>query len=133
MDNKNRKTMENIITMNKIWAYLQSFSLSSNNREWLIGKLQEPSATKAAETEEDIRKRVDETHKMLFKGTVTAQRAQEYADFYYEEPKLEPYTIEELYARVDQAEREFERGEYYTMEEADAFVTNLINSMPDKK
>lgn len=125
--------MENIITMNKIWAYLQSFSLSANNREWLIGKLQEPVASKSVESEEDIRKRVEETHKMLFKGTVSTQRAQEYAEFYYEEPNLKPYTMEELYARVDEAEKEFERGEYYTMEEADAFVMNLINSMPDKQ
>ncbi len=123
--------MENIITMNKIWAYLQSFSLSSNNREWLIGKLQEPAA-KPEETEEDIRKRVEETHKMLWQGkTVPKERMQELIDLEYEEPNLEPYTMEELYDRVDEAEKNFAEGKYYYSEDVERYMDAFINSLPD--
>jgi hypothetical protein len=33
---------------------------------------------------------------------------------------LEPYTLEELYARIEESEAQFERGEYITAEESDA-------------
>lgn len=35
---------------------------------------------------------------------------------------LTPYTLEELYARIEESEAQIERGEYYTAEESDAML-----------
>ena len=35
---------------------------------------------------------------------------------------LEPYTLDELYARIEESEKEYERGEYYTAEESNALL-----------
>ncbi len=31
------------LTMNKLWAFIESLSLTQNDREWLVGKLTEPT------------------------------------------------------------------------------------------
>ena len=31
------------LTMNKLWAFIESLSLSQKDRDWLVGKLQKPS------------------------------------------------------------------------------------------
>ena len=31
------------LTMNKLWAFIESLSLSQKDRDWLVGKLLEPS------------------------------------------------------------------------------------------
>lgn len=31
------------IALNKLWSYLQSLALTAKDREWLVGKLQEPT------------------------------------------------------------------------------------------
>ncbi len=31
------------LTMNKLWSFIESLSLSQDDRNWLAGKLQEPS------------------------------------------------------------------------------------------
>jgi hypothetical protein len=35
---------------------------------------------------------------------------------------LEPYTLEELYARIEESEEQIRRGEYYTEEESNAML-----------
>jgi hypothetical protein len=35
---------------------------------------------------------------------------------------LPPYTLDELYARIEESEAEIERGEYYTAEESNALL-----------
>ena len=35
---------------------------------------------------------------------------------------LEPYTLEELYARIDESHQQYLRGEYVTSEESDAML-----------
>jgi len=35
--------MENVFSIEGLWAYIQSLSLSESNRNWLISKLQEPA------------------------------------------------------------------------------------------
>lgn len=41
---------------------------------------------------------------------------------------LTPYTIEELKARIDEAEKQFARGEYYTSEEVHRGALEFLNS-----
>ena len=36
--------------------------------------------------------------------------------------ELEPYTIDELYARIAESEEQYQRGEYYTAEESNALL-----------
>ncbi len=38
--------MENTFSIEGLWAYIQSLSLSEYNRKWLVSKLQEPSVKK---------------------------------------------------------------------------------------
>lgn len=44
-----------------------------------------------------------------------AERLTEYAK--HEEEAVEPYTMEEINARIDQSERDFSEGNFYTHEE----------------
>ena len=39
---------------------------------------------------------------------------------------LPPYTLDELYARIEESEAEIERGEYYTAEESNALLKGAI-------
>ena len=68
------------VALDNLWRYLQGLALTEKDRQWLAGKLQEPS------------------HKN-------------------EEQPLPPYTREELYAMVDQSERDMKEGRYRDIDE----------------
>ncbi|MBR5957482.1 MAG: hypothetical protein IKZ99_03880 [Salinivirgaceae bacterium] len=82
----------NAASLNNLWGYLQGLSLTANNQRWLAEKL-----TKSAQLN-DIQ--VDETD--------VIEKI---------EDDITPYTIEELNARIDEAEAEIDRGEGKSFDE----------------
>ena len=72
----------NATSLNNLWSYLKGLSLTASNQRWLAEKLIESSLTPSGEEEQES-------------GT----------------EGIIPYTMEELNARIDEAESEIERGE----------------------
>ena len=60
--------METTISMEAIWTFLRSLSLSSTNREWLADKLLND------EFDIDLKKRIREEYDQRFAPEVTAKR-----------------------------------------------------------
>ena len=74
------KVVMTTIALDNLWRYLQGLALTEKDRQWLVGKLQEP------------------THMNV-------------------EQLLPPYTREELYAMIDQSERDINDGRYRDIDE----------------
>lgn len=94
------KTMENTFTMEGLWAFIQSLSLSENNKEWLISRLSEPNQTKS--TEEQI---------------YSTDR---------NDPDFAPLTKERFIANVREGKREIDEGKGIPF---DVFEKQLLNSI----
>ena len=70
----------NTVSLNSLWSYLQSLSLTASNKKWLA----------------------DHLYESVKEESVTP---------------LQPLTMEEIDAMLDEAERDFEAGEYLTQDE----------------
>ena len=82
----------NTSSLNNLWGYLQGLSLTANNQRWLAEKL-----TESAQLNDIQEHDVDTIEKI--------------------EDDITPYTIEELNARIDEAEAEIDRGEGKSFDE----------------
>lgn len=82
----------NASSLNNLWGYLQGLSLTANNQRWLAEKL-----TESAQLNDIQEHDVDTIEKI--------------------EDDITPYTIEELNARIDEAEAEIDRGEGKSFDE----------------
>ena len=60
------------VSVNNLWTFIQGLSLSYNDREWLAGKLLEPSKTEfATETKKSSKKYVISPRRRKLMGSVT--------------------------------------------------------------
>ena len=82
----------NAASLNNLWGYLQGLSLTANNQRWLAEKL-----TESAQLNDILVDETDVIEKI--------------------EDDITPYTIEELNARIDEAEAEIDRGEGKSFDE----------------
>ena len=82
----------NAASLNNLWGYLQGLSLTANNQRWLAEKL-----TESAQLNDILVDETDVIEKI--------------------EDDITPYTIEELKARIDEAEAEIDRGEGKSFDE----------------
>lgn len=73
----NYYVMENTFSIEGLWAYIQSLSLSESNRNWLIDKLKEPAVRSGIKqmTKEDLIREVRESQQEFESGKyVEAQK-----------------------------------------------------------
>ena len=82
----------NAASLNNLWGYLQGLSLTANNQRWLAEKLTESAQLNDIQVDEaDVIEKIEDD--------------------------ITPYTIEELNARIDEAEAEIDRGEGKSFDE----------------
>ena len=82
----------NSASLNNLWGYLQGLSLTANNQRWLAEKLTESAQLNDIQVDEaDVIEKIEDD--------------------------ITPYTIEELNARIDEAEAEIDRGEGKSFDE----------------
>lgn len=86
--NKNRQVMISI-TLNNLWKFIQSMSLSASNELWLAEKLHESAIKKQQATQNKEYNVVEDTPKMV------------------SEPLFGPASEEEATRRVEEAEKEY--------------------------
>ena len=82
----------NAASLNNLWTYLQGLSLTANNQRWLAEKLTESAQLNDIQVDEaDVIEKIEDD--------------------------ITPYTIEELNARIDEAEAEIDSGEGKSFDE----------------
>lgn len=116
---------ETATTLESIWAYLTSLSLSSNNKRWLAEHLWESAANEEKSTALDI----NVIERKLFEGKkLNKQEMSFFSDFYMDVTTM-PRSVDEMRKELSDAESDLRKGNGISDDKAEVYLQTLLQSM----